>query len=75
MPPNEQWLYLISFFNSFAEKLLRNGYLNFIDKGHLYEKYDATNPIRVGGGGEYEVQGPMLQNIFGPQPIHVSFIS
>ncbi len=22
----------------------------------MYEKYDATHPIRVGGGGEYGVQ-------------------
>ena len=22
----------------------------------MYEKYDVTNPIRVGGGGEYGVQ-------------------
>jgi hypothetical protein len=31
-----------------------------MDKGHMFEKYDATNPVRVGGGGEYEVQVQML---------------
>jgi len=47
---------LVTLIFSMADKFVRSGYLNFVDKGHMYEKYDATNPIRVGGGGEYEVQ-------------------
>ena len=39
-----------------AEKRVRCGYLNFLNKGHMFEKYDATSENSEGGGGEYEVQ-------------------
>ncbi len=39
-----------------AEKLVRSAYLNFQDKGHMFEKYSVLSSKTVGGGGEYEVQ-------------------
>ena len=39
-----------------AEKRVRCAYLNFLSKGHMFEKYDATSTTRIGSGGEYEVQ-------------------
>jgi alpha,alpha-trehalase len=39
-----------------AEKRIQSAYLNFLKKGHMYEKYDATSMSKVGGGGEYEIQ-------------------
>ena len=39
-----------------AEKRVRGAYLNFLDKGHMFEKYDATSETEIGGGGEYKVQ-------------------
>ena len=39
-----------------AERRVRGCYLNFLSKGHMFEKYDATSITKIGGGGEYEVQ-------------------
>ena len=39
-----------------AEKRVRGAYVNFLHKGHMFEKYDATSISKIGGGGEYEVQ-------------------
>ena len=39
-----------------AEKAVRCAYLNFCDKGHMFEKYDATCVHKLAGGGEYEIQ-------------------
>jgi len=41
---------------SIAERRVRGCYLNFLSKGHMFEKYDATSITKIGGGGEYEVQ-------------------
>jgi len=44
-------------FNSrFARKRVEGAYLNFKSAGHMFEKYDATDILRVGSGGEYDVQ-------------------
>lgn len=40
----------------FARKRVEGAYLNFKSTGHMYEKYDATDTLRVGSGGEYGVQ-------------------
>ena len=39
-----------------AERRVRGCYLNFLSKGHMFEKYDAISITKIGGGGEYEVQ-------------------
>ena len=39
-----------------ASKRVLGAYNNFLDKGHMFEKYDASNMMRIGGGGEYEIQ-------------------
>ena len=39
-----------------AQKRVKAAYLNFQEKGHIFEKYDATSKSKVGGGGEYDVQ-------------------
>lgn len=39
-----------------ATTWLRSNYLGFTDSKKMYEKYDATQPGRFGGGGEYDVQ-------------------
>ena len=39
-----------------AAKRVKGCYLNFVQKGHMFEKYDATQINKIGSGGEYEVQ-------------------
>ena len=39
-----------------AERRVRGCYQNFLSKGHIFEKYDATSITKIGGGGEYDVQ-------------------
>ena len=50
IPEAKELAYLI------AEKRVRGAYTNFLNQGHMFEKYDATSINKVGGGGEYEVQ-------------------
>ena len=39
-----------------AAKRVKSCYLNYVAKGHMFEKYDATSVTKIGGGGEYEIQ-------------------
>ena len=39
-----------------AEARVRGAFVNYVAKGAMFEKYDATSVKRIGGGGEYEVQ-------------------
>ncbi len=39
-----------------AAKRVKGCYVNFSQKGHMFEKYDASQIHRIGSGGEYEVQ-------------------
>lgn len=39
-----------------AARRVNSSYVNFMGKGHMFEKYDATSLLKVGGGGEYEIQ-------------------
>ena len=39
-----------------ASQRVQGCYVNFQQKGHMFEKYDATQINRIGSGGEYEVQ-------------------
>lgn len=39
-----------------ASKRVEGSFNNFIAKGHMFEKYDALSSMRIGGGGEYEIQ-------------------
>lgn len=39
-----------------ADKWVQANYLGFQDSGEMFEKYDAEQPGKYGGGGEYVVQ-------------------
>ena len=39
-----------------AEKRVRGSFVNFTNKEHMFEKYDASAISKIGGGGEYEIQ-------------------
>lgn len=39
-----------------SERWLRSNYIGFKENNAMYEKYDATQPGKRGGGGEYDVQ-------------------
>lgn len=46
----------VNFSKSLAGRWIGANHLGFTEYGKMFEKYDAVNPGRGGGGGEYSVQ-------------------